>query len=83
MSRERRWQAKRSTEYCESTDVEGGLPLRLEGQADFETQVPLAQSSHLLQLPDDHPEWQLVPWARVGGRSVYGRRVVDDQIDIR
>jgi hypothetical protein len=82
MSRERRW-AKWSTQYCEGTAAEDGLPLRLEGQADFEIEVPLTRSPPLLQLLDDHPDWHLFPWARVGGRSVQGRRVVDDQIDIR
>jgi hypothetical protein len=81
--RGRRWPAKWSTQYWESTNAEVELPLRLEGQADFAAKVPLTQSARLLELLNEHPEWYLVPWAMVGGRSVYGKPVIDDQMDIR
>ncbi len=73
----------RFTQYWASTDAEGGLPLRLEGQADFEFEMPIGDDKDLRRELNGHSEWQVFPWARVGGRTLYGKRVADDRIDIR
>ena len=83
MSRQRRWPVKWSLEYSETTDVDEKLPLRLEGQADFEAEIPIYNRTNLSNLLDDHPDWRVFPWARVGGRGKYGRHLHDEYFEIR
>ncbi|MEU8639103.1 hypothetical protein AB0C38_43510 [Amycolatopsis sp. NPDC048633] len=58
------------------SDVAGGqLPLRLEGQADFEHEIYLGEYRALQQMLRKNPQHSLFPYAQVRGRPIYGKRL--------
>lgn len=73
----------RDVRYWTSDDAGGQLPLRLEGQADFEHEMLLGEDRALQQILLKNPRWSLFPYAQVRGRPVYGKRLDVGPIEIR